>query len=338
MVNGAKRRKSSLTVNQYVAGILDSDIAILSKAITVIESALKEDIDLAQQIIEKCLTNAGDSIRIGVSGVPGVGKSTFIDTFGTYLTDEFGKKVAVLTVDPSSQTTKGSILGDKVRMTNLSKNSRAYVRSSPSSGFPGGVTSRMRETIILCEAAGFDVVVVETVGVGQSEIAVNSIVDFFLLLHLAGAGDELQGIKRGIMEFADAVVVNKSDGANVHGAELAKKEIESALKLFPLPDSGWKPRVLTCSSLENKGIDVVWSVIEKYFELIVASGYFAKNRRKQASYHMHETVVEMLKDNFYKHDGVRKFIDRMERDVMDGKLSPFHAADKLARFYRVGQQ
>lgn len=334
MVKVAKKTRNSLSVKEYMDGIMDSDVKFLSKAITVVESTLESDVDIAQRIVEKCLPRSGNSIRIGVSGVPGVGKSTFIDAFGTYLTDQVGRKVAVLTVDPSSQITKGSILGDKIRMTRLSKNPNAYIRPSPSSGFLGGVAARTREVIILCEAAGFDTVIVETVGVGQSETAVHCIVDFFLLLHLAGAGDEIQGIKRGIMELADAIVVNKCDGANVQKSRLARKQIEGALSLFPVDDSGWNPCALTCSSLDGTGIDEVWSVISKKNALTTKSGYFASNRRKQAIYWIHETVTRMLKDSFYACEEVQRSIEGMKKDVVDGKISPFHAAEKLMRLYR----
>ena len=333
MTDNPKHKKNGLSVKEYVEGILGSDITILSKAITVVESTVKSDIDTAQQIIEKCLPRSGNSIRIGISGIPGVGKSTFIDAFGTYLTGEVGKKVAVLAVDPSSQITKGSILGDKVRMGKLSKNPDAYIRSSPSSGYLGGVTSHSREAIILCEAAGFDTVIIETVGVGQSETAVHNMVDFFLLLHIAGAGDELQGIKRGIMEIADAIVINKFDGKNIQASQLAKKEIEGALQLFPVPESGWKPRVLTCSSIENRGIDEVWDTIEEYYKLTNNSGYFIKNRQEQARHWMHETVTIMLKDSFYSSEEIGELINNTEKDVVDGKISPFHAATKLIKLY-----
>ena len=334
MADSPKNMKNDLSVEQYTDGIRNSDITVLSKAITVIESTVKSDIDTAQQIIENCLPYSGSSIRIGISGIPGVGKSTFIDTFGTYLTGEVGKKVAVLAVDPSSQITKGSILGDKVRMGRLSKNPDAYIRSSPSSGFLGGVTSKTREAIVLCEAAGFDTVIVETVGVGQSETAGHSMVDFFLLLHLAGAGDELQGIKRGIMEIADGIVINKSDGPNIQRSELAKKEIEGALQLFPIPESGWRPKVLTCSSTENKGIDTVWEMIEEYYDLTNNSGYFIKNRQEQARYWMRETVSSMLEDSFYSSSEISDIIEKTEKDVVDGKINAFHAASKLIKLYK----
>ena len=334
MSDSARNKKNELRIGEYIDGILNSDITVLSKAITVIESTVKSDIDVAQQIIEKCLPHSGSSIRIGISGIPGVGKSTFIDAFGSYLISNIGRKIAVLAVDPSSQVTKGSILGDKVRMPNLSKNPNAYIRSSPSSGFLGGVTSKTREAIILCETAGFDTIIVETVGVGQSETAVHSMVDFFLLLHLAGAGDELQGIKRGVMEIADAIAINKSDGPNVQKSELAKKEIETALQLFAVSDSGWKPKVLTCSSIENKGIDAIWDRIEEYYNLTINSGYFVRNRQEQVRYWMHDAVTKTLKDSFYNSRAIGDIIDKTEKDVVDGKINPFHAASKLIELYK----
>ena len=334
MAESPKKRKKKLSVDEYIKGIKSSDIIVLSQAITVVESTVDSDIETAQQIIEKCLPLSGNSVRIGISGVPGVGKSTFIESFGTYLTGDKGRKVAVLAVDPSSRITKGSILGDKVRMPKLSKNPDAYIRSSPSSGFLGGVTTKTREAIILCEAAGFDTVIIETVGVGQSEIAAHSMVDFFLLLHLAGAGDELQGIKRGIMEIADAIVINKADGGNIQKSELARKEIDAALHLFPLPDSGWKPRALTCSSIENKGMDKIWEIINEYYNLTLNSGYFNKNRQDQARYWMRETVSNMLENSFYSSDTIGSVLNKTEKDVVDGKISPFHAASKLIELYK----
>jgi len=333
MSESPKNKKKEFSVDDYTQGILSSDITILSKAITVVESTVKSDIEIGRQIIENCLPRSGSSIRIGISGVPGVGKSTFIDSFGTYLSEDSGRKVAVLAVDPSSQITKGSILGDKVRMAKLSKNPDAYIRSSPSSGFLGGVTTKTREAIILCEAAGFDTVIVETVGVGQSETTVHSMVDFFILLHLAGAGDELQGIKRGIMEIADVIVINKADGDNVQRSELARKEIEAALHLFPIPDSGWKPRAVTCSSIESRGMEEIWDIIEEYYNLTLGSGYFIKNRQFQSKYWLHETISTLLKRSFYGSGEVNDIIGKMEKDVVDGKISPFHAATKLIQLY-----
>ena len=253
--------------------------------------------------------------------------------FGSYLTNKQGKKVAVLAVDPSSQISKGSILGDKVRMERLSKDQNAYIRSSPSSGSLGGVTSRTREAIILTEAAGYEVVIVETVGVGQSETVVHSMVDFFLLLHLAGAGDELQGIKRGIMEIADLIAINKADGENIEKSNLARKQFESALKLFPHPESGWLPGVVTCSSLENTGIEEIWDRIEKFCEITRESGYFEKNRQQQAKYWLYETLSSFLEQSFYDTVEVKEIIPVIEKEVIEGKINTFKAARKLIELY-----
>ena len=286
--------KKEVTTDSYIKGILDRDITVLSKAITLVESTLKSDLELAQEIVEKCLPHSGNSIRIAVSGIPGAGKSSFIDVFGSLLTKDFGKKVAVLTVDPSSQISKGSILGDKVRMDKLSTDENAYIRPSPSSGSLGGVTRTTRESIILCEAAGFDVIIIETVGVGQSEITVRSMVDFFLLLHLSGTGDELQGIKRGIIEIADAIAVNKCDGDNVQKAKLAMSEIENAVHLFHQAESGWEARVMTCSAIKNTGIEEIWAMIEEYIGHVRENGYFEKNREQQSKSWLYETITNML--------------------------------------------
>ncbi|HSH50986.1 MAG TPA: methylmalonyl Co-A mutase-associated GTPase MeaB, partial [Bacteroidales bacterium] len=248
-----KNKKTERSVQEYVDGIINGNRTILGQAITLIESSLPDHHQIAQEIIEKCLPYAGNSIRIGITGVPGVGKSTFIESMGKYITSK-GNKLAVLAIDPSSERSKGSILGDKTRMEELATDTNAFIRPSPSAGSLGGVARKTRETIVLCEAAGFNTIFIETVGVGQSETAVHSMVDFFLLLMLAGAGDELQGIKRGIMEMADAIVINKADGGNIQKAELAKNQYQNALHLYPPAPSGWIPKVLTCSSLVKTGI------------------------------------------------------------------------------------
>lgn len=327
-----KAKKTKLSVNRYVDGILDGDISILSRAITLVESSLSEHQADALKIIEKCLVPSGNSIRIGITGVPGAGKSTFIESLGTYLTNR-GRKLAVLAIDASSMKSKGSILGDKTRMEKLSADPNAYIRPSPSAGTLGGVARKTRETIILCEAAGFDTIFIETVGVGQSEIAVHSMVDFFLLLMLAGAGDELQGIKRGILEMADAVVINKADGSNKRKSEMAKNICENALNLFPEKDSGRATEVLTCSALNNKGIDKVWDIIMDYQEHTIANKYFQTNRSLQAGYWLHETINENLRDNFYKNPVINKKIKSLEEKVKTGKISPFKAAGELLEEY-----
>jgi len=325
-------RKKQFTVDDYVQGILHGDRTLLSQAITLIESSLPKHQELAEQIIEKCLPHSGNSIRIGITGVPGVGKSTFIEALGISLTKK-GGKLAVLAVDPSSEKSKGSILGDKTRMEKLSADPNAFIRPSPSAGSLGGVARKTRETIILCEAAGFDTIFIETVGVGQSETAVHSMVDFFLLLMLAGAGDELQGIKRGIMEMADILAITKADGSNVKKAQLAKAEYQNALHLFPPTESKWIPLVLTCSSLDYKGIDAIWIEIIKYIELTRKNGYFKQRRMEQAKYWMFETINDHLKQNFYSNSDLNTRIKELENEVLEDKTSSFTAAKKLLAEY-----
>ncbi len=327
------KRKSKLTPEEYTEGILAGSRSILSQAITLIESTLPEDNNLAQKIIGLSLPHSGKSLRIGVTGIPGVGKSTFIESFGLYLTREMKRTVAVLAIDPTSKRTKGSILGDKVRMEKLSLDPDAFIRPSPSAGSLGGVAKNTRETIMLCEAAGFNTIIVETMGVGQSETAVHSMVDFFLLLLLAGAGDELQGIKRGIMEMADAIAVTKADGANREKAELARKEFQNALNLYPPHENGWTPTVMTCSAFYNKGIEEIWETIINHNKLMKRSGLFEKKRREQAIEWMHESVISSLKDNFYKNEEVRKALTDLDKEVAGDKISPFAAAQKLLDIY-----
>ncbi|MCF6240280.1 MAG: methylmalonyl Co-A mutase-associated GTPase MeaB [Bacteroidales bacterium] len=326
------KRKKELKVDEAVEGILSGNISILSAAITLIESNLPKHQKKAAQIIEKCLPYSGNSVRIGITVVPGVGKSTFIEALGLYLINK-GHKLAVLAIDPSSEQSGGSILGDKTRMEQLSAEKNAFIRPSPSSGSLGGVARKTRESIILCEAAGFDTVFIETVGVGQSETKVHSMVDFFLLLMLAGAGDELQGIKRGIMEMADTIIINKADGNNIDKANLAKKEYENALHMFPPTESGWTPNVLLTSALQNFGIEDVWLTIKKYLELTKKSGYWLQRRNNQAKYWMHETILESLKNNFYNNTKRKKLIKDFERKVQQGKISPFEAAHMLLNKY-----
>jgi LAO/AO transport system kinase len=326
------KRKVQLTVDEYVDGVLSGNRTILSQAITLIESSLHAHKLLAQQIIERCLPHAGKSFRIGITGVPGVGKSTFIEAFGTYLTGQ-GHKLAVLAIDPSSSRSRGSILGDKTRMEELSTDMNAFIRPSPSAGSLGGVARKTRESIILCEAAGFDIIFIETVGVGQSEIAVHSMVDFFLLLMLAGAGDELQGIKRGIMEMADAIVINKADGDNLLKARTAKVEYQNALHLFPPPESGWHPEVEIMSARLKEGMDRVWNILQEYQKLVHKNGYFELNRRKQLKVIMYSAVEQMLKDHFYSHHGVKSSIPHIESEMQANRLSSYQAAQKLFDLY-----
>ncbi len=317
-----------LETDDYVQGILSGNRMILSKAITLIESSLKKHQYLANEIVDRCLLHSGKSIRVGITGVPGVGKSTFIEAMGTTLTAD-GHKLAVLAIDPSSEKTKGSILGDKTRMEKLASDPNAYIRPSPSAGSLGGVARKTKEIIILCEAAGFDTIFVETVGVGQSETAVHSMVDFFLLLMLAGAGDELQGIKRGIMEMADMIVINKADGINLEKARLAKLEYSNAIHLFPPTESGWIPEVDLCSATTGEGIEKVWDVIEKFRSFSLNSGYFKENRRTQNRNHFYSTLQENLLSRFYSKKEVSLTIAKLEQEVLSGNLTPFSAAQFL---------
>ncbi len=327
-----ENKKIKRSVQEYVDGIINGNRTILGQAITLIESSLPDHNQIAQEIIEKCLPYAGNSIRIGITGVPGVGKSTFIESMGKYITSK-GNKLAVLAVDPSSERSKGSILGDKTRMEELATDPDAFIRPSPSAGSLGGVARKTRETIVLCEAAGFNTIFIETVGVGQSETAVHSMVDFFLLLMLAGAGDELQGIKRGIMEMADAIVINKADGENIRKAEQAKNEYQNALHLFPPTPSGWIPKVLTCSSLVKTGIDEVWKVINEFIEKQKSNKFFALKRKEQAKYWMYESINESLKNNFYQQDNIKNKLKFFEENVLQGKMNSFLAARMLLNEY-----
>jgi LAO/AO transport system kinase len=326
------QRKKILTAGEYLEGILARDRNILAQAITLIESNLPEHQPLARELLVSCLPHSGSSLRLGITGVPGVGKSTFIEAFGSYITSQ-DHQLAVLAIDPSSDRSKGSILGDKTRMEALSANPSAFIRPSPSGGSLGGVARKSRETIILCEAAGYDIIIIETVGVGQSETSVHSMVDFFLLLMLAGAGDELQGIKRGIMEMADGIAITKADGENVNKAELAKTEFENALHLYPPSESGWIPEVLLCSALENQGISDTWELINRYHDHSLETGYFRKRRQEQARYWMHEFITESLKSHFYNSPGTRERIEEMEEKLREAKTSSFYAAEELLGEY-----
>lgn len=327
-----KSKGRELSVGEYLDGILQGNRTILSRAVTLIESNKTEHQLIAQEIIGLCLPYSGKSLRIGITGVPGSGKSTFIESFGSYLTS-IGKKLAVLAIDPSSERSKGSILGDKTRMEELSADPNAYIRPSPSSGSLGGVARKTRETILLCEAAGFDVILIETVGVGQSETVVHSMVDFFLLLQIAGAGDELQGIKRGIMEMADTIVINKADGDNINRANTAATLYRNALHLFPPTMSGWIPQVRVCSSLRKTGISDIWLCLEDYFALVKENNYFEERRANQAKYWMFETIEENLKRNFYQNKTVKTALADLENKVSADRISPFVAATQLLEKY-----
>ncbi|MCG2611124.1 methylmalonyl Co-A mutase-associated GTPase MeaB [Flavobacterium sp. SM15] len=327
-----KFRRTQPTADELIANILKGDKTSLSRAITLVESTSEKHLEKANEIIKGCLPHANKSLRIGITGVPGVGKSTFIEAFGKFLTS-LGKKVAVLAVDPSSSISHGSILGDKTRMEELVKDENAYIRPSASGESLGGVARKTRETIILCEACGFDTILIETVGVGQSETAVHSMVDFFLLLNLAGAGDELQGIKRGIMEMADLIVINKADGDNIKRARLAKTEYNRALHLFPMKNSGWSPKVTTCSALHNEGIAEVWETITEYFDLTKENRFFEQKRKEQNQYWLIETINEQLKQNFYNHPEIQKLLEENKKAVQNNEISPFAAAQLLLNKY-----
>jgi LAO/AO transport system kinase len=325
--------KKRLSIPEYTNGITTGNRMILSRAITLIESNLPEDKDLAQELLESILPYTGKSIRIGITGVPGVGKSTFIETFGKYLTSQ-NKKIAVLAIDPSSQLTKGSILGDKTRMEELAHEPLAYIRPSPTGASLGGVTYKTRETMLLCEAAGFEVIIIETVGVGQSETYVHGMVDFFLLLMLAGAGDELQGIKKGIMEMADLIAITKADSGNEHQANLAKNEYESALHTFPPNGTGWFPQVVTCSATEKVGISEIWEMVEKHREMLSKNGKFVENRQSQNLVWMHDFIKQSLEQNFYTNHNVSSTIKDIQKAVSEGKKLPIQAGlELLSIFY-----
>lgn len=325
-------RRKQPTSGELIKAITSGDKVALSRGITLVESTNPEHFEKAAQVINGCLPYANKSIRIGITGVPGVGKSTFIEAFGKHLTS-LGKKVAVLAIDPSSTISHGSILGDKTRMEELVKDENAYIRPSSSGETLGGVARKTRESIVLCEACGFDVVIIETVGVGQSETAVHSMVDFFLLLKLSGAGDELQGIKRGIMEMADAIVINKTDGDNIKKAKMAKTEFNRALHLFPPKKSGWTPKVTTCSSYTKDGISEVWEIIEKYFNLTKHNGYFEDHRKNQNQYWFIETIESELKNRFFNNENVKKSLENYKKSVQNNQLSPFTAAQELLRAF-----
>ena len=323
-----RHKKVELTVDDYVKGILDGDRTILSRAITMIESENPTHIAMAQDIIERCLPHSGNSLRIGITGVPGVGKSTFIESFGGMLTAQ-GHKLAVLAIDPSSERTKGSILGDKTRMETLSVDPNAFIRPSPSGSALGGVARKTRESIILCEAAGFDTIIVETVGVGQSETVVKSMVEFFLLLMLAGAGDELQGIKRGLMEMADALVINKADGDNLPKAKGAASQYRAALKLFPKSDNGWDVPVEVCSARECFALDKVWQIIQDFVTLTKGNGSFDRTRNEQLINIFYHWIEYTLHNRFYNNEATQSKIDELIPRIQSKQISPYMAAAKL---------
>ena len=323
-------KNTKLSVKELSKGLLLGDRVSLGRAITLIESKKASDQKFANALLEKLLPTAGKSIRIGITGSPGVGKSTFIEAFGKYLTS-LGKKIAVLAVDPSSAKTKGSILGDRTRMEELSKDPHAFIRPTSSGNALGGVADRTRETILLCEAAGYEIIIIETVGVGQSETAVRSMVDFFLLLQLAGAGDELQGIKKGIMEMADAVVITKADGENEKKARQAQTEFQHALHLFQPSISGWTPKVLTTSAIQKKGIDEVWKMIESFREATTTNNSFQENRGQQKLIWFHENIHLMIKERILQSKKVADKIKLLEKKISSGKILPSAAATEILK-------
>jgi len=327
-----RKKKQAYSAAEYAEGILKGNRTILSQAVTLLESLKPEHQAVAQEVIEKCLPYTGKSTRLGITGVPGAGKSTFIEAMGMNLVND-NHCLAVLAIDPSSERSKGSILGDKTRMEQLSSHPNAFIRPSPSAGSLGGVARKTRETIMLCEAAGFDTIFVETVGVGQSETAVHSMVDFFLFLQVAGTGDELQGIKRGIMEMADGITINKADGTNVDRVNLTKAQLTSALHLFPLPESGWSPKVLTCSALNGINIDGVWEMITESIAFVKESGYFDRKRLNQSKYWMYESINDQLKSHFYNNQKIEALLTEYEQKVVDNRISSFIAAKELLDHY-----
>lgn len=327
-----KYKKQRFDAETYTRGILEGNRVMLSQAITLVESKLSDDNVLAEEVIKNIIPHSGNSLRIGITGVPGVGKSTFIEAFGQYVTG-MGKKLAVLTVDPSSQRSKGSILGDKTRMESLSGDPNAYIRPTASGTTLGGIHSKTRETMLLCEAAGFDVIIIETVGVGQSETLVKGIVDFFLLLMLNNAGDELQGIKRGIMEMADAIAINKADGDNVQKSQITQREYQNALHMFPPNSNGWIPQVLTCSAIESRGMPEIWELISRFEAQTRENGSFHKNRQRQNLNWMEETIKNHLESDFYSHPKVQSEIDEIKRQVVNEEIPAVTAAKKLFKLY-----
>jgi LAO/AO transport system kinase len=322
--------KKQIDVKKVISGLLNGDIVSLSKAITIVESDNVKDISNSNKIISSCLKNRTNSIRIGITGVPGVGKSTFIEAFGNQLTEQ-GYKVAILAIDPTSTVSRGSIMGDKTRMNTLVNNKNAFIRPSPASSHYGGVAKKTRESIILCEAAGYNIIIVETVGVGQNEISVSEMVDIFLLLKLSGAGDELQGIKRGIIEMADAIIINKADGDNIDESNKAMAEFSMALKLYPTKKSNWVPKVLTCSSINNSGIEPIWKLVLKYISDTKENKFFSENRKHQNKYWLLQTINDKLQSDFFSNDEIKKELENQYNLLDKNKTTPFAAADVLLK-------
>ena len=327
--------RKRLPAHDYIEGVRRQDRVLLSQAITLAESTRPSDRQLAAEVVEALMPQTGGAFRVGITGVPGVGKSTFIDAFGSFLTS-LGLTVAVLAIDPSSQRSRGSILGDKTRMDRLAHDPRAYIRPSPTGGSLGGVARKTRESLLLCEAAGYDVIIIETVGVGQSEVTVHSMVDFFLLLMLPNAGDELQGIKKGIMEMADVLVVNKADGDYQAAARQARVHYSQALRLFPLSESGWRPQVLTCSALQGSNFDAIWDNLKAYRDHTQENGYWQRRREQQAIQWLEETLTHQLREVFFQNPQVKEKLPQMRQMAGSGDHSPIHLAEQLVREWVEG--
>jgi len=323
-----------LHIEEYVKGVLAGDKVVLGRAISLIESNAEEDLKLADTVMNELIPHTGNSIRIGITGVPGAGKSTFIETFGNFLIEKAGKKLAVLAIDPTSKKSKGSILGDKTRMEKLASSKNAFIRPSPTGKTLGGVAANTREVMLLCEASGYEVIIIETVGVGQSESTVKEMVDFFLLLVLAGMGDELQGIKKGIIEMADLIAVNKADGDNKIMAEKARNQLGMALHLFPLPESGMPVKTLTCSALNNTGIEKIWEEITSYEKHTKDSGFFHKNRKEQHVRWLHQYIKNKLESDFFQNQQIQSELSRIEKNVSEGIISPLQGSVILLNLYR----
>lgn len=329
MPTGSKKKRSTVhAAKQYVEGILKGDRIVLARAMTLVESTKAEHQKLATQIIDACLPHTGNSLRIGITGTPGAGKSTFIEAFGLQLIEK-GHRPAVLAIDPSSRLSGGSILGDKTRMQQLATDTRAFIRPSPARQTLGGVAPNTRELILLCEAAGYDRILVETVGVGQSEVAVHSMTDFFLLLLIPGAGDELQGIKRGIIEMADLIAINKADGNRIKAAQLAQKAYQRALHLFPPKENKWMPKVITLSALHNQGVDKVFNISENFYKSTKTSGYLQQNRQQQAIHWLHQHLRQALHQRLYQQDKLQNQMRETEQKVKNGQWSSLHGAQHL---------
>lgn len=327
MTNKKKSRRK-LTVDDYVEGVLSGDRTMLARTITLIESNAKKHRELADQVLKKLLPHTGNSIRVGITGVPGAGKSTLIEAFGSILCDD-GHHVAVLAIDPSSSVTGGSILGDKTRMEKLARHPNAFVRPSPSGGTLGGVTRKTRETMLVCEAAGFDVILIETVGTGQNEVTVRSMVDFFLVIALTGAGDELQGMKKGVIELADTIFINKADGDNKQRALQARAEYNRILYFLQSPTEGWKPKAFTCSALTGENIRGIWDVILTFEEVTKDSGVFEKRRQEQLLEWVDWMIEDELKRRFFENEAVKQQFPHIRSDVLEAKLSPTIAVKKI---------